>query len=449
MGMADVLSKAWNTGRAYASWIGLRYGAGGVTQPHSNGRHKIGPETAGTHVPHLLLFASEFPPAIRGGVYRPASLTKYAIRAGWRVTVSAGPLTRQPSTAGLELLSTIPPAVQVFRAALAPPTSYKLLPKVDGGFDNIIPSLRVSVKACQHDPPTVILATGPPFMSFISAYFVARRLCVPLVLEYRDEWTVHTPPFVDVSGFDKRWEPKLLRFAWKVVFVTEASRNAYLASIDGLDASKCVVVPNGWGPEDFEAEPVPWTKDTDRFVISFVGTTGPYSDPTRFLSQLREVLLRSPWLRQKLTVRFTGPKSAESQGVFSDFQKQFPDSIILCEGVPKSAAIAEMRGADAVLLLLQQPCHETAIPGKFYEYMATDTPILAFDDTGPAAALVRRLDAGLVVPANDSSFLESALHRLLREPREQWAKSERAAWAADHTRSSQATRMLKFLSQSN
>ena len=42
MGMADVLSKAWNSGRAYASWIGLRVGAGGVTQPHSNGRHKIG-----------------------------------------------------------------------------------------------------------------------------------------------------------------------------------------------------------------------------------------------------------------------------------------------------------------------------------------------------------------------------------------------------------------------
>ena len=56
-----------------------------------------------------------------------------------------------------------------------------------------------------------------------------------------------------------------------------------------------------------------------------------------------------------------------------------------------------MRGADALLLLLDQPFYETAIPGKFYEYMATDTPILAFGGTGVLAALVRGLGAGLNV----------------------------------------------------
>jgi glycosyltransferase involved in cell wall biosynthesis len=436
--MLDSVRKTVNSGRALASWMNLR--AGGGTVPGNPGRRS----------PHLLLVAWSFPPEINGGVYRPVSLAKYAVKAGWRVTVVSGPLKGQESAAGLELLNSLPAAVGVFRALPAPLTSYRLLPKVDGGFPNIVPVSQAAVEACQDNPPTVVVASGPPFLTFISAYFVAKQFRVPLVLEYRDEWTIHTPHFVSATAFDKKWERKLLRSASAVVFVTEATRDVYLASIDGLEASKCFVVANGFDADDFAEEPAASTgnspKSDDKFVISFVGTTGWAANPSAFLARFQEVMARCPLLRERLLVRFTGPKHDEFRGAFTSFRNQFRNSIELVDGVGKSAAVAEMRRAGALLLLLDS-FYDASIPGKLYEYLAAGAPILVFGDTGIAADLVRRLGAGFVVPAHDSASLEAALFRLLEEPRARCETPDRIAWLADHTRGAQATRMLKVLSE--
>jgi glycosyltransferase involved in cell wall biosynthesis len=447
--MLDNVRRALNSGRVFASWINLRLGTIASTKRNFGGNGGVLPKIVGSEAPHLLLFAWSFPPEINGGVYRPVSLAKYAVRAGWRVSVATGPLKGAPSAAGIDLLNSLPATVGIFRALPAAPTSYKLLPKVDGGFQNIIPIAEAAAAACQHDPPTAILASGPPFVTFISANFVATQFRVPLVLEYRDEWSVHTPRFVTAGAFDKKWERKLLRSASAVVFVTEASRNAYLASIDGLDASKCLVVPNGWDPEDFVVEPVSSAKSSvenhGKLVISFVGTIGWSAKPDAFLARFQEVLVRCPSLRERLLVRFIGPKSDEFRGAFTSFQNQFANSIELVEGVPKSAAIAEMRRAGALLLLLDS-FYDNSVPGKLYEYLAAGAPILVFSDTGLAGDLVRRLGAGLVVPTHDSFLLEAAFLRLLQEPRGYWQSPDRTAWLEDHSRSALATRMLKVLS---
>jgi glycosyltransferase involved in cell wall biosynthesis len=183
-----------------------------------------------------------------------------------------------------------------------------------------------------------------------------------------------------------------------------------------------------------------------KLVISFVGSIGWLAKPDAFLARFQEVLVRCPLLRERLIVRFTGPKSDEFRGAFTTFQHQFPNSIELVDGVPKTEAVAEMRGAGALLLLLDS-FYDTTIPGKLYEYLAAGAPILVFSDTGLAGDLVRRLGAGLVVPTHDSFLLEAAFLRLLQEPRSQWQSLDRTAWLETHSRSALATRMLKVLSE--
>ena len=99
--MLDIVRKALNSGRVLASWINLRLCTIASTKQNS-GNGGVPPKTVGGSSPHLLLLAWSFPPEINGGVYRPVSLAKYAARAGWRVTVSSGPLkgrrARQAST---------------------------------------------------------------------------------------------------------------------------------------------------------------------------------------------------------------------------------------------------------------------------------------------------------------------------------------------------------------
>lgn len=436
----DIFERGINSGHLLASWWALRLG-----NPPAES-----PRRAPSAKPHLLLFAWHFPPAINGGVYRPHSLAKYAAKAGWDVTVVSGPLEETESAAGVDLLKSLPPPVRVFRAPRAPTPSYRMIPKSgDGCFPEIITGFQTSAAACRQNPPSVVVASGPPFHTFISAYFAAKRFRAPLVLEYRDEWSVHTPHFVEATAFDKKWERRLLRSASAVIFVTEATRDLYLASIPSLDAGKCAVVPNGWDPDDFRDVPTASAheppQNRSRFAISFVGTIGLHNDPSEFVARFQEVTAHCPSLRDRLLVRFVGPKITDrGRRVLASFQQQFQDSMELVDGVAKAEAVAEMRRTGALLLLLD-PFYNTSIPGKLYEYLAAGAPILVFGDTGVAADLVRRLGAGIVVPAGDSSALQSAFERLSIESREQWDTPERKAWVAKHTRDALAMRLLRLL----
>lgn len=436
----EIFERGINSGRLLASWWALRLG----NPPEATRR-------APSSKPHLLLFAWHFPPAINGGVYRPHSLAKYAAKAGWDVTVVSGPLEESESAAGVDLVKSLPPTVHVFRALRAPAPSFRLIPKSgDGCFPEIITGLQAAVAACQENQPTVVVASGPAFQTFISAHFAAKQFRVPLVLEYRDEWSVHTPHFVEATAFDKKWERRLLRSASAVIFVTEATRDLYLASIGSLDAGKCAVVPNGWDPDDFRDAPSASARESlqssERFTVSFVGTIGPHTDPSEFLARFQEIAARSPLLRERLLLRFTGTKgTGNGRRALENFRDQFQDSIELIDRVAKPDAIAEMRRAGALLLLLH-PFYDTSIPGKLCEYLAAGAPILVFGDTGVAADLVRRLGAGIVVPAGDAAALKSAFERLLIEPREQWDTRERKAWVAKHTRGALAEDILQVLS---
>lgn len=396
--------------------------------------------------PHLLLFAWTFPPENQTGAHRPAAVAKYAARAGWKVTVIAGPLQRA------ELDDTLDPRVRVFRAEPALAASYRLLPKVDGGFPQIVTAHRAAMRACRDDPPTVVLASGPPFMIFISAYFAARCFGVPLALDYRDEWTIHTPRWVSVSAFDKKWEPVILDFAETVFFANEIFCDLYVTSNLRLEPTKCVVIPNGWDPEDFKAIAETATPG-GRLVLAYVGTSGPHTDPLHFLEQVEQAFSRNPLLKERVSLRFVGPKHDRARESIAEFAERHPNSLENIGPVTKREAVAEVQRAGALLLLLDSPrgnytvADDANVPAKAYEYLAAGAPILAFGPGGKLAELVEQLGAGRAVPTSDVVALEHALMSFLDEPRARWNTSERRDWIARYTREALSLRMLAMLAK--
>jgi glycosyltransferase involved in cell wall biosynthesis len=285
-------------------------------------------------------------------------------------------------------------------------------------------------------------------MIFLSAYLIAKRWDLPLVLDYRDEWTIHPPGWISASPFDRVWERKILRFASAVIFVTELMRERCLATNPSISPDRCRVVPNGWEPEDFrQARRRPAWHASDRsrrFVISFVGSSVPYTDPSSFFDRFEEVMVRRPSLRDRLKLRFVGRKIGDFRDHLERARVRLPDSIELIDEVKKTAAVTEMQDADALLFLLD-PFYDHAIPGKLYEYLAAGPPVLVFGDTGMAADLVRRLGAGPVVPVEDPTALEVAFDRLMQEPRINWETPQRMSWIKQHTRSALALQMLSVL----
>src|SRR5665213_233012 len=205
---------------------------------------------------NLLILAWEFAPQIAGGVYRPAALSKYAARAGWKVTVVSGPAPAQPSSAGCALREYVGASVrtlQINAPQLTP--SYKLFPDVDGSLLAAIAMFDLVRSIMRSQPPTVVVATGPPFHDFVAGYFVAAWAQIPLILDYRDEWTQCPFDFVAKGRANHKWERRCLFAADRVIFTTSTQRDRLSNVCEKFDVAKSEIIPNGWEPSEFRAAP--------------------------------------------------------------------------------------------------------------------------------------------------------------------------------------------------
>lgn len=399
-------------------------------------------EKTNTGQPRLALFAWLFPPLISGGVYRPTALVRYAVTAGWKINVIAGPVPYKPSAAGIYLLGQVPSSVTITRVPEYPSQPFFWLPSLDGGFIHGIEGYLQAIALLDSAPPTVVMASGPPFHNFVAAYFTARRYGARLVLEYRDEWTQTPFDFVKRGNNDQCWEERCLRQADLVIFTTEAQRQHLIRYYPFLDDAKCAVVANGWEPADV---PPPFSnspqKDESRIVITFAGNLGDHTLPGPFLDTLQEAIAAAPELRQRLHLRFLGQKSECALEQVKRFR--FQEILEIIDVVPKPEAFQAMRDANA-LLILNTPLFERYMPGKLYEYLASGTPVLVYGRGGEIGHTVIELDAGPIIPENDAELLRQAIESISSWDM-QAKRNKRDVWLAQHTRKHLSGELLRHL----
>ncbi len=397
---------------------------------------------------HLLILAWQFPPMIAGGVYRPAALARYASTSGWNVTVFAGPAPSQITEAGLHMSRYIPSNVVVRRikntAVLR--TSHSYFPRVDGGFLNALETVRIGRLELKESPPHIILASGPPFHSFIAGYYLARYFSSRLVLEYRDEWTECSFPFIERGNTDRYWERRCLGAADAVIFTTKSQLRHQIGKFQNLDPGKCLVIPNGWEPADviLHEDPVlPDTNSKQWLTLAFVGVLEDHTLPGPFLTALEALIRTKPIWSSRLRIIFAGRQSTQARSQLLKFEYQ--DMLELKGEVPRPVAMSIMRRATALVIFNTSHFHRY-LPGKLYDYLASRRPILVYGAGGEIEELVNALQAGVVVEEGNLDELEHALYKL-SDPAGLKFSSSIEDWLQAHTRKALSMQTLYVLDQ--
>jgi glycosyltransferase involved in cell wall biosynthesis len=436
MTLLDTIATYHSMGKtALASRVGYRF-----QQKSGNGRKPIKQRD-------LLLLAWLFPPIISGGVYRPLSLVRYGAELGWKLSVISGSGPDKPTSAGSYLLQFVPKEVSVWRLkdTIRIP-SYNWSPRISGGFDNALRIFSVGKKVLHDNPPATILATGPPFHSFVAAYYLARYFRSKLVLEYRDEWTECPFDFVQLGNADRKWEMICLQHADLVFFTTDSQRSHQIASFPILDPKKCRVIPNGWEPDGFENGSIHQDekeqdvqRDARKLSISYIGTLGKHSLPGKFLRAVETILRRREDLRNSLEFRFVGQADPVASKEVQEFP--FKENIRLIHLVPKDIANRMMEDSNALLLFNNEQLSRY-IPGKIYDYMASGTPILVFGNGGEIGSLVTELKRGFVVDDNDVDALENILDTINSYNKKMERDDKFNEWLSLHTRKKLTEKML-------
>lgn len=404
----------------------------------------------------VLMLAYVFPPFFSvGGSIRVMKFVKYLPALGWLPVVLTIDDSREYATQrrqGSEgLLNDIPEQVKICRTTAGEPSeeflergrrarrkhwlavltvnslaairecarNYLLLP------DEYIAWLPFAVKMGRHlvqeEDIEVIFATCPPFSTALIGAVLKKLTGKPLMLDFRDDW-IDTPWYHSrprLIRWIERWMEKwAVKTSDRVILVTEASRNAFVARYPREPVDKFVFIPNGCDLEDFANLRIAIEQSrSSKFTIVHAGLLNDAEiwrrSPRAFFEAICNIRRQYPQLMADLVVAFTGhlPQAyremVEEMGL-SDVVKEMGY-------LPGDEFMRFLKSAD-LLLAINYDEFSTLIPGKIYEYWAVGgPPILLLSCQGAAEDLVEQYELGMVARPDDVAAIERAILRVFRQ----------------------------------
>ncbi len=256
-----------------------------------------------------------------------------------------------------------------------------------------------------------LVTTSPPHSTQLTGLKLKAEFRLNWIADLRDPWTdIYYYPLMYhtlwARNRDKKWEQRVLQNADKVVVVSDAIKNLYLAKAGTGTEGKFHVIPNGFDEADFiGAQP----KKNRVFTITYTGTIAENYHIETFLEVLGEF---SP---EKFRLRFVG-RVAEKYKILAG-RSGWGDNVLFIPHVRHGRAVEYMVSSDLLLLAIPDvPDNEGILTGKLFEYLASGVPILGVGPVnGDAAGIVRNCNAGQMFDYGDAAGMKSFLSEKFHE----------------------------------
>lgn len=269
----------------------------------------------------------------------------------------------------------------------------------------------------------LVLSTAPPVAAHALARRLARDAGLPWVADWRDLWADNpgNPAPAWRRALERRAEARWLRDAAGVVAVTPAWQRRYAAQL----GARCPVawIPNGYDEADFADLPLACEPADAALRLVHTGSFYGPRDPSPLLDALHRLLATRPPGARALKLRLVGALGGRFEAALAGFEARHPGVIERRPYVPHAEALAEMRAADVLLLVVgagdgrQAAVVAGTLPGKLFEYLRADRPVLLLGDpAGDAAAVLRRHGRGWIADERQPAAIAAALAALCDAP---------------------------------
>ena len=385
-----------------------------------------------------------------GGVQRVTKLVKYLEECGWRATVVCGRpedywmrdetlvgdvpasarVLRVGGASGLGVLRRLSSGRRTAGAAAAAPaarrsargfallrraTAWTLVPDSYVGWRPF--ARRAALEALRADPADAILSSSPPETNHLVGLDLHEETGLPWLVDWRDPWFalhLHPAPTAWHRARHAALERRVLRAAAACTVTTTWLRDL-VRERAGAGAGLLAhlhVIRNGFDPADFVAAGATAPAAPAPLTIVHTGMLTLTRSASGLLHGLQHLFKQLPATRGRIQVTFLGARESDNDAEVAKLG--LGDCVRMQDYVPHAEAIAAMRAAHVLLLIKHtEPRFTGLIPGKLYEYMGADRPILALVPPSEAADLVHGLGWGEVAPPNDAVGIAAALAKLL------------------------------------
>ena len=411
---------------------------------------------------NLLMLAFEFPPLGGVGVQRSLKFAKYLPEHG------VHPVVVTPDKESIEavigpareaaLLDELPTATGIERVS-CPPVRRGGGSRIGDWFHQFFslgeglggawrgPLLAAWSELVRREKLDAIYVSIPPFSMAPLAVELAQRSGLPLILDFRDNWSqwcCSPQPSWLHYRLTLRRERACLEAASAVVGVTRQMVKDLQRVHPGVPAGKFHVIPNGYDAALPESLPPRRARAEQPFVIGYVGSfyytpesraalLNPwwqrpphrwlqyaprredwlYRSPFFFLRALRRLLDERPEQRSHVKVRFVGDTPSWLRAQVEEFG--LTDMVEHLGRMSHRACLEFQASCDALLATSAKVIggRDYCIAGKTFEYVASQVPIIAFVTEGEQRDFLTASGLALVCDADEPEAGGRALADLI------------------------------------
>ena len=247
----------------------------------------------------------------------------------------------------------------------------------DARFLWVKPSVTYLKKYIQENDIDTIITSGPPHSLHLIGLQLKKELNIKWLADFRDPWTtIGYHKALKLSSYaekkHKALEKEVLNSADTIIVTSKTTKTEFQV----ITTRPIEVITNGYDIEHVEKQPL-----DNKFSLAHIGSFLSERNPKILWQALQELVTENETFKNDFQLKLIGATSKEVLDTISEFN--LTDYVLNLGYVSHQEAIEHQRKSQ-VLLLIEINSDETKsiIPGKLFEYMISERPIIAIGPEG-------------------------------------------------------------------
>ena len=247
----------------------------------------------------------------------------------------------------------------------------------DARFLWVKPSVKYLKKYIVENNIDTIVTSGPPHSLHLIGLELKKNLNIKWLADFRDPWTtIGYHKALKLSSYankkHKALEKLVLTSADTIIVTSKTTKTEFQA----ITSKPIEVITNGYDVEKIEKQ----TLD-EKFTLAHIGSFLSERNPRILWQALKELVSENADFKNDFRLKLIGATSQEVLDTISEFKLN--DYVQNLGYVSHQDAVVHQRKSQ-VLLLIEINSNDTKsiIPGKLFEYMVSERPIIALGPEG-------------------------------------------------------------------
>ena len=269
----------------------------------------------------------------------------------------------------------------------------------------IKPSVQFLIQYIQENAIDTVITSGPPHSLHLIGLELKNKLGVKWIADFRDPWTtIGYHKDLKLSNYAQKKHKKLEKIVLNTTDYIIVTSKTTKSEFQQLTTKPIEIITNGFDLEKIEN----LTLDS-KFSLAHIGSLLSARNPKILWQSLKELVDEIPEFNYHLEIKLIG---IVSQEVLNEIINYGLEKYLNNMGYVSHHEATQQQRKSQVLLLIEIDSENTRsiIPGKLFEYMVSERPIVAIGPSGSDfAAIITETNTGVFVDYTEKEKLKATL----------------------------------------